>query len=142
MIYTILISIILASTSVLISYIISNRYYTKMQKELATHYLALRQELKPDETLVVVDDQYQWLKGIESGEIRLSDIPFEKRIQYQYYYFLACEHDIRLSGELYQQDIQILKKDLRKSESLDCDIDRSMLELLCDKEIMNIKRSR
>ena len=143
MLQTIIISIILSTIfSILVALKMYRAFYIRINKELAGHYLALRQELKPDETYLIDDEQYQWLNGIESGRIRLLDIPFEKRIQYQYYYFLACEHDIRISEELYHQDIQILKDDLKKSKSLDCDIDRSMLELLCDKEIMNIKRSR
>lgn len=139
MFYTILMSFVIPAVTT----VIMNTYYgRKQEKELAKKYLVMRKEFFPNNSHWETEKYDNTLRLLREGKLRLSDIPFEKRIQCKYNYYFACEHDIRLSEELYQQDIQILKEDIEKSKSLNCDIDKYTLALLCDKEIMSIKRSR
>lgn len=122
--------------SAIVSLSVNLIYWNKKHKMLSIQYLTIREEMKPylKEDDILLENIDTAILDLFSGRIRLSEISFETRINNRGLYFEACRHDFKISKNLYDEDIKILKKDLKKAKGVSCKIDKSLLEWVKNKD--------
>ena len=108
----------------------------KESAKLAKKYLVMKKEFFPNNTHWETGKYENTLVLLREGKLRLSYIPFEKRIQCRHNYYFACEHDAKISEELYKKNLELLKNDLKQASDIPCNIDEKLINWLGNNDVI------